>query len=380
MASTMQAIVHVDHRSTYAHLSKAEFPYTRMHREEVPLDKPSAIKGPYESVNKGEYPPHPKQVVDEPLFTLGCKNALGTSEIKSRVTLSQLRAGQVKLAGPDTENSWSTTSGSQFIQPDMNDPLQGRSAPRLGQPARMPYSEVDRNFGQIDSTGTLPGGRGFGGKFNTRSEHQSNFGAPGVQPRQQPEFTLRCSNDLGTGSVPTVVSSTMLNSTHFEFGTYDGPLYDTSTASKFSRPGIPNPRPKAGVGSNHDLGPAVVERGFRENTNSADYNLITNRQRLGGEHNNTEAFKSSRATIGHRQFPTVDPRVRGPTGGRQAYDIITGVDRPKEQWGTGIAPPRDMGSYDRRPEANPHLAAAVPFKHPPPRCECLGSMSATRPY
>jgi len=382
MTDGREAIVHVDHRPAYAHLSKAEFPYQRMHREEAPLDKQPAVKGPYETVHRREYPNHPKQPANEPMFTIGRKNALGTSQTKSRVTLSQLRLGQIELVGPGATSSWSTTHGSQFPPPDMDDRFRGRSAVRQGVAARMPYSEVERNFGSLDSTGTLPGERAFGGKFDTRSEQQSRFGPPGVQPKRQPEFTLKWSNDLGTGTIASVVPATMLNATHFDFGTYDGPLYDTSTASQFPRPGIPDSNvPKAGVATNHSLGPSAVERGFRENKyNSATCNLITNRERLGGDYN-TEAFKAARSTVGHHQQPSVDPRVRGATGRRQAYDIVTGVDRPKEQWGAGISLPRDVrDAYDRRPDPNPHLTTAPTFTAPPPRCERAGSIPSTRPY
>ena len=389
MTDGRQAIVHVDHRPAYAHLCKAEFGgVSLLHREEVPVDKPPVLKGPYETVHKREYPQYPRQPVDEPMFTIGHKNALGTSTTKSRVTLNQLRLGQIELVPAGSKSSWSTTYGSQYPPPDMDDRFRGRSAPRQGVAARMPYSEVERNFGSLDSTGTLPGERAFGGKFDTRSEQQSHFKPPGVQPKRQPEFTLKWSNDLGTGTKATKVPPTMLNATHFDFGTYDGPLYDTSSASVFRRPNweATTNLAKAGVGTNHGLGPSAVNRGFRENINSETCNLITNRERLGGEHYNTEAFKAARTTFGQNQQPAVDPRLRGATGRRQSYDLVTGVERPKEQWGAGIAPARDMSvaylgrGLDRKPDPNPHLATAPLFAAPPPRCERTGSIPSTRPY
>ena len=393
MADRKQAIVHVDHRPAYAHLCKAELGgVSLLHREVVPVDKPPVLKGPYDTVHKRDYHQYPQQPVEKPMFTIGRKNALGTSVTKSRVTLNQLRLGQVELVGPGAKSSWSTTSGSQFPPPDMDDRFRGRSAVRQGVAARMPYSEVERNFGSLDSTGTLPGERAFGGKFDTRSEQQSRFAPPGVQPKRQPEFTLKWSNDLGTGTTATVVPSSMLNATHFDFGTYGAregeTLYDTSTAIQFPRHSVyPDPSvPKAGVGTNAGLGPSAVNRGFRENINSATCNLITNRERLGGEHYNTEAFKAARSTVGHHQQPAVDPRLRGATGRRMAYDIVTGVDRPKEQWGAGIAPPPDMRDaylgrgINRKPDLDPHLATAPRFVAPPPRCERIGSISSTRPF
>jgi hypothetical protein len=51
MTDGRQAIVHVDHRPAYAHLCKAEFGgVSLLHREEVPVDKPPVLKGPYETV------------------------------------------------------------------------------------------------------------------------------------------------------------------------------------------------------------------------------------------------------------------------------------------------------------------------------------------
>ena len=393
MADQRQPIVHVDHRPAYTHLSRAELGgVSLLHRLEVPVDTPPVLKGPYDTVHKNSYPQYPRQPKDEPMFTIGAKNALGTSVTKSRVTLNQLRLGQIQLVGPGAKSSWSTTQGSQFPPPDMDDRFRGRSAVRQGVAARMPYSEVERNFGSLDSTGTLPGERAFGGKFDTLSEHQQHFAHPGVQPKRQPEFTLRWSNDLGTGTIASVVPPTMLNATHFDFGTYGAregeTLYATSTATQFPSHSVyPDPKvPKAGVGTNAGLGPSAVNRGFRENINSETCNLITNRERLGGEHYNTEAFKAARSTVGHHQQPAVDPRLRGATGRRMSYDIVTGVDRPAGQWGAGIAPPPDMRDaylgrgINRRPDLDPHLATAPRFASPPPRCERAGSLASTRPY
>ena len=360
-------------RSSYALLSKAEFYNQKMHREEVSLDKPYEIKNPYGTVHKTDFLAHPGHKRDAPRFTVGRKNVLGTSKINSTVSLDQLRLGQIQLVDPDAKGTYGTTYQTHFSKPDLTDRFQGVSAPRGGIAPRMPYSEVERQFGSLDSTGTLPGERAFGGKFDTRSEYQSHFGHPGVQPKQQPEFTLRWSNELGTGTTATRVPPTMLNATHFDFGKYDGPLYDTTTASHFPRPSFPDPNaPVAGVETNHGVGPSAVERGFREPIDSRDYNIVTTRERLGGAHNNTEAFMAARVsagralqpgmlTVGLKQEPSVDPRARGPTGRRQSYDIITGVERPAERWGQGIAPIRDQrGMLNRKPDPELHERPPLP--------------------
>lgn len=36
--------------------------------------------------------------------------------------------------------------------------------------------------------------------------------------------------------------------------------------------------------------------------------------------------------VGRKQHPNVNPADRGVSGMRQAYDIISGLDRPRERW------------------------------------------------
>lgn len=95
------------------------------------------------------------------------------------------------------------------------------------------------------------------------------------------------------------------------------------------------------AGGTLGVGPSEVERGFRQPHNSAHYNILTNGPPLnsgamGGA--NTEARRVARnegafeKPVGRQQHPSNDPRDRGPTGGRQSYDIISGIDRPRERW------------------------------------------------
>lgn len=318
-------------KNPYVELAKAEFPYQRMHREEVPRHKPPVVDDQYLTVHKRSFTdrgPQPRQV---PHFTVGQKNALGTSRVYSKISLDELRLGQI--AGQltaDGKTSWGTTYGSAFGLPNQNDRFQGRNAPRGGIAPRMPYSEVERNFGSLDSTGTMPGADG--GRFSTRSEYQQNFAEPGAaaRVRREPEFTLRFSNDIGSDTKASKVPPTMLNATHFDFGTYAGKRYQTSTQDAHGVAPVLDPTQDA-AGREPPLGPSAVERGFREPISSKDYNIVTTGHRLGGPLN-TEAAHAARTAFGKQQFPSVDPAMRGPTGTRQAFDIITGVERPRERW------------------------------------------------
>ena len=85
------------------------------------------------------------------------------------------------------------------------------------------------------------------------------------------------------------------------------------------------------------LGPSEVERGFRQNVNSRNYNIVSTGPRLNGKLNTEEALslrneRAHAAPAGRAQHPEVNPLDRGPLGTRQSYDIITGCERPRERW------------------------------------------------
>ena len=216
-------------KNPYVELAKAEFPYQRMHREEIPPHRAPVVDDQYQTVHKRSFTdrgPQPRQV---PQFTVGEKNALGTSRAYHKLTLDELRIGQMQLTPADGKPSWGTTYGQAFGLPNQNDRFQGHNAPRGGIAPRMPYSEVERNFGSLDSTGTMPGADG--GRFDTRSEYQQHFAEPGAaaRVRREPEFTLKFSNDIGSDTKASKVPPTMLNATHFDFGTYAGKRFETTT-------------------------------------------------------------------------------------------------------------------------------------------------------
>jgi len=317
-------------KNPYVELAKAEFPYQRMHREEIPPHRAPVVDDQYQTVHKRSFTdrgPQPRQV---PQFTVGEKNALGTSRAYHKLTLDELRIGQMQLTPADGKPSWGTTYGQAFGLPNQNDRFQGHNAPRGGIAPRMPYSEVERNFGSLDSTGTMPGADG--GRFDTRSEYQQHFAEPGAaaRVRREPEFTLKFSNDIGSDTKASKVPPTMLNATHFDFGTYAGKRFETTTYDAHGVAPVFDPKQDA-AGREPPLGPSAVERGFREPISSKDYNIVTTGHRLGGRLN-TEAAHAARTAFGKQQFPSVDPAMRGPTGTRQAFDIITGVERPRARW------------------------------------------------
>ena len=303
-------------KAAYAHLAMSEFPYQRMHRTEAPPYVPSVVPNPYDSIQMSSfkaYQPVPKR--RQPEFTVGTKNDLGTSTVHAKLTYDQLRLGQIQLVAPDAKGSYSTTHASQFPPPDQADRFQGRAAPRSGIAPRMPYSEVERAFKSLDSTGTMPGSDGE--RLVTQSEQQEKYPHRGRQPRREPEFTMRFSNDIGSCSKAAKMPPSMLNVAHFDLGKYDGPRYETSSRAAHGRRLTPNTTdPAAGYPVDAPLGPSEVERGFRQAISSRDYNIVSTGQRLNGPLN-TEAFRTARATVGLRQQPCVDPAMRGPTGTRQ---------------------------------------------------------------
>ena len=317
--------------SVYANLARAEFALStgkKVHREPVKPFIPPLVVGPYDTCHMHSYRMRSPQKIVVPEFTVGEKNALGTNRAYRKVSLDELRLGQISLANPTARNSWGTTYGSSYVLPDRSDRFQGDKSERGGMPPRLPYSEIERRFGSLDSTGTMPGADR--GARTGRSEVQEKFPNPGRQPLREPEFTLRFANDIGSGVTASKVPPTMLNATHFDLGTSGAPTYETSSATAHGR--MQPSRPTEGAaGGRPPVGVSEVERGFRGPMTSRDYNIVNGGERLGGALN-TEAARTARVSCGHKQHPDVDPALRGPTGARQSYDIISGLERPKYRY------------------------------------------------
>jgi len=127
--------------------------------------------------------------------------------------------------------------------------------------------------------------------------------------------------------------------TNYELGT--DTLLHTTAARDAARAPPPNAwklAPSA-AGQKVGVGPSEVERGFRQPHNSADYNIVSNGPSLGASSGgSSDAHLRSRNAgaferpVGRSQCPDNNPRDRGPTGARQSYDIISGLDRPRERW------------------------------------------------
>jgi len=316
----------------YAHLARAEFYNQRTHRTPVPPYVPAVVQGPFDTCQAQSYRPRPPQKVPAPEFTFGLKNAIGTKNVYKTVSLDVLRQGQLSLSGAESgvRASWVTTAGRAYVRPDLGDRFQGSAAVRGGTASRMPYSEIERRFAAVDSTGVMPGDSSHGAS-HLRTEQQRRFVNPGPQPLREPEFKLRYLNDIGSGTTVTAVPATMLNATHYELGTSTENRFVTSSSAAHGRKPLVTRGAVAGVVPPNNA--SEVERSFfiPMSSHAGNYSIISTGERLSGARN-VEAMREARTSCGHKQHPSVDPAIRGPTGTRQAYDIVSGLDRPKERW------------------------------------------------
>ena len=204
------------------------------------------------------------------------------------------------------------------MRPDLNDRFQGRAAVPSGLAPREPYSEVERRFAAVDSTGTMPGHDSLSSPASphVQTEQQRRFVDPGPQPRREPEsITLRYMNEIGSRTTPTAVPASQLNATHYELGTSTEGRFVTSSGAAHARKPLVACAAAAGVVPAQ--GPSEVERSFFTTSNSRDYNIVSNGERLSGPRN-VEAARHARSSCGRKQHPAVDPALRGPTGMRQA--------------------------------------------------------------
>lgn len=242
----------------------------------------------------------------------------------------------------------------------------------------MPFSEIDRHFFTSTSKGTLPGDPAYAGghaKFVANSETRTCFDPKPLAPREPVRVTVRQLNDLGTRETSHAVPPEQLLRTNYKLGnecaSYSTAAGDAALAPPpkawklvssaagqqvcgFDRgmpprlaclsppmmPAVPATNLLCLVCMQVGVGPSEVARGFRQPHNSADYNIISNGPALGSSYHggNTEAHVRTRNAaafdkpVGLRQNPVNNPRDRGPTGSRQSYDIISGLDRPRERW------------------------------------------------
>jgi len=324
--------------NTAGKLAMDEFAFQRMHRRPAPPVKPfAATRGPepFATTNSTMYSmahhtEAPKLAV--PRFTMGRKNDLGTSSHYHKVSLDALRLGQLHLG--DQARTWETTSGAAHAKPNQGHSTMGTGAARSGLAPRMPFSEIDRRFGQLDSTGAMPGTYG---ERSLRSETMGQYANPGAQPREAPVLTLGTTNDIGSTTKYRKTPAMLADMTHYSLGNTPISYATSAGAATKAPPPLHERLGKEPAGRQPGVGPSEVEQRFMKNINSQDYNIINGGTRLLGERN-TEALKAHAASeaftkpVGRKQHPNVNPADRGVTGVRQSFDIITGADRPRERW------------------------------------------------
>jgi len=320
-------------------LSQREFAFQRMHKEPAPpmaLPPAESYKTQHKmAFREGVFPM--QSTASQARYTVGSKNALGTHATYKQVKLDEMRVNQVHLGDDGGGRSWESTFSASFAKPDQSSAMQGRSAPRGGIAPRLPFSDVERNFGSLTSEGTMPGTVGV---REGTSEQRAQYREPGRQALREASLTLGYGNDIGTSVSYTKTPAVLADMTHYSLG--DRPRNFQSTAMAATSNPVPTGKDRMkAAGEEAPLGPSEVERGFKQQFNSRHYNIINNGERLHGELNADAALytKTTRAhdpngfyPVGRKQHPTVNPADRGPTGLRQAYDIITGVDRPRERW------------------------------------------------
>ncbi len=329
-------------------MAMAEFDGQRMHRDtsvetttagfaEVAPPRPHAHSWATQHVRAFEPPPagYRRQT---PQFTVGRKNTLGTATVTHKLSLEELRVGQVSLADNDARELTSNYRRS-FAAPDQGDPLRGRGAPRGGMAGRMPFSEVERRFGQLDSTGTMPGKFGEAEKPTSLNqlEYTTHSADARAKARQGCEFTLKWHNAIGSSEHTTKVPAELLNATHFDLTSADpGPRFQTTTAATHRDLGV-RPTAAARAGARVPIGVSEVSRDFKHPLNTRQYDIISNAPRSVTEEDRADVDRKHPAggnanPRGRKQLPSIDPRLRGPSGTRQSFDLITGVERESWRW------------------------------------------------
>uniref|UniRef100_A0A7S4FC13 Uncharacterized protein n=1 Tax=Chrysotila carterae TaxID=13221 RepID=A0A7S4FC13_CHRCT len=318
--------------NSMAKLVVAEYPYQRMHKHSAPPAKQLDLSDNYRTTNQRSFAAPRQHDAIKPVFTMGSKNDIGTKNLYQRLTLDEMRSQRLQTAGSPTAPTKSTAQQA-YVQPNQAHQSQGRAAPRSGVAPRMPYSEVSRGFGSLDSTGTMPGGKG---EFKSTSETRRAYPAHTFQRIPAQQITIGKQNDIGSHTSYSCVPSKDMHTTNYSLGTYTGKRFVSTEMERRAPPNATHSAAPA-AGQKAPPGPSEVDRGFRQPSNSSDYNIISNGPRLNGERNRESALDKRSANAfavpcGRKQNPDVKPTDRGPIGSRQAYDIITGADRPKSRW------------------------------------------------
>ena len=321
--------------STAGKLAQSEFAFQRMHRDPIHIGPPDMGVND-RSVYRSSYPERSERSYPANVgarYTLGTKNDLGTQIKYHTVDLNTRQLGQVHLSGTE-ERVWTSEFQQHFAPPNLTHPTQGTSAPRGGKAPRMPFSEVERRFGSLDSAGTMPG---KDGKTEGTSEARAKYADPGRQPALECVMTLGYANDIGSSTRFQKTPAILKDMTHYSLGNVPSSFVTTAMDAAAPPPPPAERTKRLAAGQQPPVGPSEVEQGFRTKFTSRDFNIITGGTRLHGGLNaeNYLAERNSKAherPVGQKQHPNVNPADRGPSGVRQSFDIITGVERPRERW------------------------------------------------
>lgn len=293
--------------NTAGKLAQKEFPYQRMHREPIHIGPPN-VDGPDRMLSayrtsfreSGEIPV-PANVGAR--YTVGSKNALGTHINYKQVNLDELKVGRVDIG--DGSRSWGTNFSDAFRQPDLAHPTQGATAPRCGKAPRMPYSEVERRFGSLDSTGTMPGKDGV---TEGTSENRAAYADPGRQSKISPILTLGYGNDIGSSVKYQQTPTLLADMTHYSLGNIKANYVTTAMDSTRVPPPLAERTTRPAAGQVPPVGPSEVEQGFRQQFNSQHFNIINGGTRLHGDMNADSVLAKRNAVahdhpVGRKQHP-----------------------------------------------------------------------------
>ena len=158
-----------------------------------------------------------------------------------------------------------------------------------------------------------------------------------AKARQGCEFTLKWHNAIGSSEHTTKVPAELLNATHFDLTSADpGPRFQTTTAATHRDLGV-RPTAAARAGARVPIGVSEVSRDFKHPLNTRQYDIISNAPRSVTEEDRADVDRKHPAggnanPRGRKQLPSIDPRLRGPSGTRQSFDLITGVERESWRW------------------------------------------------
>lgn len=267
--------------STGGKLAQSEYAFQRMHREPIHIGPPD-MGNTDRSVYRVSYPEQSERSLPANVgarYTVGTKNDLGTSVKYRQVDLNERQQGQVHL-GDNDKRLWTSEFQQNFAAPNLGHATQGVGAPRGGKAPRMPFSEVERRFGSLDSAGTMPG---KDGKTEGTSEHLHAYADPGRQPPMESMITLGMTNDIGSQVRFQKTPAILKDMTHYTLGNVPSSYISAAMDAADPPPPFSERSKRLAAGQQPPVGPSEVEQGFRTKFTSRDFNIITGGPRLHGK-------------------------------------------------------------------------------------------------